>query len=96
MTGIREGHDVDLNDIKRRVRSLSSVKPAASLTLTIPDVKMDSCSWREAALSGSVNLPPQCPAYPLPLYSQPNSLNPTLYLLLCRPACATPWPRLPS
>ena len=34
MTGIREGHDVDLNDIKRRVRMLCAVKPAASLSDT--------------------------------------------------------------
>ena len=44
VTGIREGHDVDLNDIKRRVRMLCSLKPAASLTITLPDVKSDSCS----------------------------------------------------
>ena len=44
VTGIREGHDVDLNDIKRRVRMLCFVKPAGSLTVPFPDVHSDSCS----------------------------------------------------
>lgn len=38
VTGIRDGHDVDLNDIKRRVRMLCCVKPASSLSDTFPNV----------------------------------------------------------